>query len=87
MPKEVWLAQNGEQLPGVPKWEDVPSGMLPVCLMNNGPFTAAGIAYSQRELEEFSRADDPRPKVWFLCLTDDLHTVSPQLRSYMERAS
>lgn len=40
--------------------------ILPVVLVNNGPFTAAAIAHSQRELDEFTRLDDDRPRKWFL---------------------
>jgi hypothetical protein len=63
--KEEFLAKYGTPL----NIEDVvafdfSSDRLPVCLLNNGPFTAAGIAYDPREAQEFLRPD-PRPRKWF----------------------
>lgn len=73
--KEDWLAKHGKILLGVPKWDDVEEGKLPVCLLDNGPFTAAGVADSPSELDAFSRPDDPRPKTWFMVSIVDLETV------------
>ena len=39
--------------------------ILPVVLVNNGPYTAAAIVYNQRELDELTRQDG-RPRKWFL---------------------
>lgn len=39
--------------------------VLPVVLVDNGPFTAAAIAYSPGELAEFTKPDR-RPRKWFL---------------------
>ena len=39
---------------------------LPVCLMNNPTFSAAGIAFSRNEAAAFANPDDNRPKQYFL---------------------
>ena len=35
-----------------------------VCVVDNGPFTAAAYVYSERELQAFNSPDDWRAKVW-----------------------
>jgi hypothetical protein len=80
MSKEDWLALHGQILLDPPKWEDIEDieeGKLPVCLVDNGPFKAAGVAFAKRELDEFTRPDDPRPKTWFMVSIKDLGEVSP----------
>ena len=87
MTKEQWLKENGfptwELRPQI-KWEDVPKGYLPVCLINNGLFTAAGIAFNERELAVFNDPSDTRPRIWFFCDVDDLYPVS-NLDSYLRK--
>jgi len=53
MSKESFLKKEGVAVPNNPRitWESVPKGYLPVVLVNNGPFTAAGIAYCESELK------------------------------------
>lgn len=46
------------------KPSDVQDDHVPVCVVSNGPFEAAAIAYNDREIEEFTRPTDMRPKVW-----------------------
>ena len=53
---------------------------LPVCLVDNGAFMAAGVAFNERELKEFQRPDG-RNKVWFQVPREKLRTVS-DLASY-----
>lgn len=83
--KEVWLAQkaieSGAGLCTV--WEDVPKGMLPIVLVDNGPFTAAAIGFSKDELEVFLSPNDRRPRRVFFALIEDLHTASPELAGYL----
>ncbi len=55
MTKEKWLEKYG-QVTVTPAWP-APEGTIPVCLIDNGPFTAAGICYSEREFKEFAAPD------------------------------
>lgn len=71
--KEAWLAENGVEIE--PVWPiDQPDISL-ICLVDNGPFTAAAVVYDQREWDEFNRPDDPRPKRWFVVDTSELSGV------------
>lgn len=62
--KEVYLELHGQRLSEPPTKWDFSSDSLPVCLADNGLFTAAGIAYDTRELEDWVRPDG-RPKSWY----------------------
>lgn len=64
MTKEAWLAAHGERLTGPPS-RHIDNGKVVVSHVDNGPFTAAAVAYSMRDLEEFQRPDDRRPKQWW----------------------
>ena len=56
---------------------------LPVCLINNGPFTAAGIAYNKKEQRAFTHEDDFRPKTYYLADKEELMEVS-DLKIYID---
>lgn len=54
-------------------------GYLPVCLVNNGTFTAAAVGYDKREIQCFLDAHkngDNRPQTWFKVSIQHLSTVS-----------
>ena len=76
--KESFLEREGKRVEPINalSWEDVPEGMLPVVLINNGPFTAAGVAYKRSELVEFTDPRDYRPKKVYLVPIDKLSEVS-----------
>lgn len=76
--KESFLQREGIVAPRIPKttWESVPKGFLPVALVNNGPFTAAGIAFCARELEAFTGLDDNRPRQLFMVKIEKLIPVA-----------
>ncbi len=68
--KAEWLIVNE----GAMELMDVPTRLseLPtelnglICVVNNGPFEAAGFIYNDRELEAFSDPSDYRDKRWLV---------------------
>lgn len=68
--KEEWLEKHGEKFSGLMEadiiWAIKEPDQSIVVLVDNGPFTAAGIAYSRKELEAFVHPDDYRPKYIYL---------------------
>jgi len=72
--KEQWLNDNGEQLEKAPvKMRENKEEIL-VCLIDNGPFTAAGVAFNQAELNNFCK-EDMRYKEWFVVGLDKIKRV------------
>lgn len=74
--KEDFLDREGQVIALPFRWEDVPKGKLPVILLDNRIFTAAGIAFSAHELNEFQLPDDHRPKRGYLVEVEKLRKVS-----------
>lgn len=76
--KENFLKTNGEEINwSVVKKFDYSQEKLPVCLVDNGAFTAAGIVYDRQEAEAFLNPDG-RPKRWFLVPKGLLSTYLPE---------
>jgi hypothetical protein len=50
-------------------------GEYAVCLVHNGAFTAAAVAYDHHELAALTRVEDPRPKIWYLVPREKLLEV------------
>lgn len=78
MTKEAWLYKFAKPTPGP---MPITESEVPVCLVDNGPFTAAAVAYDPDELQVFQSASDRRPKVWFTATRESLYTVS-DLKNY-----
>ena len=78
--KEQWLASNGEKIIGRVPTLNERAGYLPVCLVDNGPFTAAAVICSQDELEAFNSPGDWRPRQWFLVESKKLLEASDLAR-------
>lgn len=72
--KEEWLMQHGTPA-GIPSWYNRPEGTLPVCLVENISFTAAAIAYDEREMKDFLDPFDHREKLWFYVEIEKLVSV------------
>jgi hypothetical protein len=73
--KESFLNKKGMRVNKL-SWEGRPEGTLPVVLVNNGFFTAAGIAYSEDELNVFLDPSDFRNKNYYYVSIDELKMVS-----------
>lgn len=74
----AWLMENGENTLSPCA---ITETHVPVCLVDNGPFTAAGVAYDARELNAFDQPNDFRPKFWFKVPREKLYDVS-DLKSF-----
>lgn len=87
MSKEEWLKNKAYVMINheLPFDEVVEGGMLPVVLVDNGSFTAAGIAYDEKEYLCFTADDDPRPKKVYLAFINDLLDQVPELEKYLDQ--
>ncbi len=75
--KEEWLVKHGVGVtPGMVREWDFKGDYLPVCLVQNPSFTAAGIAYDKDEAQVFL-APDSRPRRWFSVSRADLAPYYP----------
>jgi len=72
MDKEDWLNEHGIPFLAAPP---ITETHVPVCLVDNGPFTAAAVGFNRDEVEAFSR-EDGRPKIWFSISREDARKVS-----------
>lgn len=59
--KEQWLTQFATATDGPC---EITETQVPVCWVNNGPFSAAAIGFDQGEISALQR-EDGRPKRWF----------------------
>lgn len=74
--KELWLEREALEVNQPPIFEDIPTNQKLVVLVDNGPFTAAAVAYSEGEYRAFTRNDEIRPRRYFLADTDKIREVS-----------
>lgn len=76
--KEEFLLRHGipVELPKTLTMLFGDKALLPVCLVDNGAFTAAGIAYCPQEAQAFAKPDG-RAKQWYLVLRNDLVPYYP----------
>ncbi len=54
---------GGERVNKPKKFSDIAEDKALLCVVDNGPFEAAGFAYDEREFEAFSHSDG-RPREW-----------------------
>jgi hypothetical protein len=82
--KEEWLEKNAVRSIKQPEWEALEVDQFPVCLVDNGDFTAAAVGFSSRESDDFNNPRDIRPKKWYIAHLDDLVTVTIGLKEFIE---
>lgn len=63
--RQIVELYGGRIVPSAPSFEDITPDEAIICVVDNGPFEAAGFAYSQRELYVFSELDG-RPRMWVI---------------------
>lgn len=78
MSKEEWLIRNGQRVSQSDAKQHSIGDKVLVCLVDNGVFTAAGIAYCDRDRDAFLHPD-PRPKHWYLVKRELLKQFCPLL--------
>ncbi len=80
--KMSWLNDNGRMM-GESVKSPPPPGYHYVCVVNNGAFLAAGIAYDERERQAFAIPDD-REKLWFLVPDNKLIEIEPRVKDRLQ---
>jgi hypothetical protein len=77
---------GAKKLDGPPEQlADIEEGQVLVCVVENGPFDAAGVAYSQREMEELADPRDKRPKHWLTLPISTALKLNPSLKGVIQR--
>ena len=83
--KVQWLEEHGDEHGNVYNaLKHVTDDEFVVCLVNNGAFYAAAIAYNDGEVEAFNLPTDPRPKRWFIVTKEKLRHVCPAWDTYVK---
>lgn len=65
--KEEFLCEFGTEISKeeAANFDYTQSDTLPVVWIDNGPFSAAGIAFDKEEMDDFQMEDD-RPQRWYI---------------------
>jgi hypothetical protein len=83
--KGDWLIANmDEYFDRLPNFDTVPDDSVLVCLVNNGPFTAAGVIVDDYEYRAMSQPSDVRPKGWFFVKRDKVAAVCPDYARWLK---
>lgn len=67
--KAAWLVGNDKASPcphPPGSISELDEDHILVCVVENGPFDAAGVCHNDRELERFNDPRDLRPKTWLV---------------------
>jgi hypothetical protein len=83
MSKEQWLALNAVTSSPVAPAKHYNGHLVAVCLVDNGMFTAAAIAYNEGELFRFRDDNSPRPKMWFQVPVKKIETLHGDAKEWL----
>ena len=74
--KEEWLLKNAQELTKKEAFYSIADNKIAILVwINNGPFTACGIAFSEDEFLAFTMESDHRPKKFFVIEREKLKEV------------
>ncbi len=59
----------------LPEWEDLPPGLAAICVVVNGTWEAAALAFCKEEYDHF-KIPDGRPRKWLLMPMDTAHKLA-----------
>ncbi len=80
-PKHVTLVRKyGAKVLQQPKYLD--DGQVTICVIDNGPFRAAGICYNESEFQSFAFPDD-RPRVWLSLPAATVFQLCPYVKDVL----
>ena len=69
---QICAKYAGAELTKQPEsFDAIPEGKALICVVDNGPFEAAGYCETQRDFDDFTDPKDPRPKNWVLMNKED----------------
>lgn len=68
--------KGAEQINWPKSFSEIPEDKALICEVDNGPFKANGLCYSEREFEAFTYPEDRRQKRWFLMDKKTAHKLS-----------
>lgn len=86
--KAEWIIKHmdGVRL-AKPVYNDPADGFITVCVVDNGPFEAAGIAYRPREFEAFTDLRDTRHKEYLRVPADKVYANCPYVKQAIQETS
>ena len=64
------------EVPQPANFSNIPHDKALICVVDNGPFDAAGYCFDSREFEAFTEPDDTRPKTWLLMDKEEAERIS-----------
>lgn len=75
---------GGQIVPTIQHVDKIPAGKVLVVVVENGPFDAVGVVFSQRELEDFSYLRDTRRKTHVLLDRQTAFKLQPRVEKVMQ---
>jgi hypothetical protein len=80
--KVNYLIETTGAKPCLPVWPP-PSDKTLICVVDNGLFEAAAIAFSKDEMEAFNWDGDDRPKTWLLVDKKIVINLCPSVEKHL----